>query len=367
MASLLSRQTQNGRRFEVSVLDANLALSDYNVALAWAAGGRDQRWGVNRFPPNYPLGIFRCKQGWIGVTVVTPVQWKTFCQMLGMPDLAGDPRFAINRGRLRDADEIEARFAPRFLERTAEEWFALALEQRMPLVVVPDMADLLTSHEHRRRNTFVPVTHGGRSYEMPVSPLRLSATPPRAGGAVPALGEGKRQWRTRSASAMPAPAAASANPKRPLEGLRIVDLSMGWAGPLATRHLADLGGDIVKVEACQYPDWWRGVDNRPIVIEQVLYEKSAYFNVLNRNKRGVTLDLTTPDGVRLVKDLVRGADAVIENYSIGVLPKLGARLRQSAQGESGPGHGVDAGIRGGWPVGRLPRLRLDARTGVRPA
>ena len=122
---------------------------------------------------------------------------------------------------------------------------------------------------------------------------------------------------------MPAPAAVSANPKRPLEGLRIVDLSMGWAGPLATRHLADLGGDIIKVEACQYPDWWRGVDNRPIVIEQVLYEKSAYFNVLNRNKRGVTLDLTTPDGVRLVKDLVRGADAVIENYSIGVLPKLG--------------------------------------------
>ncbi len=179
----------------MSSLDANLALSDYNVALAWAAGGRDQRWGVNRFPPNYPLGIFRCKQGWIGVTVVTPVQWKTFCQMLGMPDLAGDPRFAINRGRLRDADEIEARFAQRFFERTAEEWFALALEQRMPLVVVPDMADLLTSHEHRRRNTFVPVTHGGRSYEMPVSPLRLSATPPRAGGAVPALGEGKRQWR----------------------------------------------------------------------------------------------------------------------------------------------------------------------------
>jgi crotonobetainyl-CoA:carnitine CoA-transferase CaiB-like acyl-CoA transferase len=59
------------------------------------------------------------------------------------------------------------------------------------------------------------------------------------------------------------------------------------------------------------------------VIEQMLYEKSSYFNVLNRNKRGITLDLTTADGVRLVKELVRGADAVIENYSNGVLPRLG--------------------------------------------
>ena len=55
----------------------------------------------------------------------------------------------------------------------------------------------------------------------------------------------------------------------------------------------------------------------------MLYEKMPYFNVLNRSKRDLTLDLTTPDGVRLLKQLVSGADAVIENYSAGVLPKLG--------------------------------------------
>ena len=321
MAALQDPTTGRGRTFEISLHEANLAMADYNVALAWANGTADQRWGVNRFAPNFPLGIYRCKSGWIGVTVVTPVQWRTFCNLLDVADLAGNTEYAVNRSRLANADILDTRLKPQFLQRTAEEWFALALEHRLPFVVVPTMAELLSNAEHRRRGSFVPVRHGARSYEVPRSPLRLTVTPPKAGGAVPALGEAAPHWtdapRRELASAKPIPG------RLPLEGIRIVDLSMGWAGPHATRHFADLGCDVIKVEACQYPDWWRGVDNRPIVIEQMLYEKSSYFNVLNRNKRGITLDLTTADGVNLVKELVRGADAVIENYSNGVLPKLG--------------------------------------------
>jgi crotonobetainyl-CoA:carnitine CoA-transferase CaiB-like acyl-CoA transferase len=321
MAALQDTAGPRGRAFEISLHEANIAIADYNVALAWANGAPDKRWGVNRFAPNFPLGIYRCKSGWIGVTVVTPVQWKTFCNLLNIPDLGRDPAYAINRGRLAAADIIEARFAPQFMQRTADEWFALALEHRLPFVVVPSMEQLLANAEHRRRGSFVSLQHGRRTYEVPRSPLRLTATPPKAGGSVPALGGNAPQWSDDTRYAKAWGKATSA--RLPLAGLRVVDLSMGWAGPHATRHFADLGCDVIKVEACQYPDWWRGVDNRPIVIEQMLYEKSSYFNVLNRNKRGITLDLTTPEGVDLVKELVRGADAVIENYSNGVLPKLG--------------------------------------------
>jgi crotonobetainyl-CoA:carnitine CoA-transferase CaiB-like acyl-CoA transferase len=108
-----------------------------------------------------------------------------------------------------------------------------------------------------------------------------------------------------------------------LAGIRVIDFSMGWAGPLCTRQLADLGADVIKVEACQYPDWWRGVDPRDAFFAERRYEQDLRFAVMNRNKRGITLDLTSTEGVALLKQLVRGADAVVENYSPGVLPKLG--------------------------------------------
>jgi crotonobetainyl-CoA:carnitine CoA-transferase CaiB-like acyl-CoA transferase len=98
---------------------------------------------------------------------------------------------------------------------------------------------------------------------------------------------------------------------------------MGWAGPTAARHLGDLGAEIIKVEACQYPDWWRGTDLRASFIAEQKYEKIPWFQLMNRNKLDVTLDLTHPEGVALLKRLVADADAVVENYSAEVLRKLG--------------------------------------------
>src|SRR5262245_64618416 len=110
---------------------------------------------------------------------------------------------------------------------------------------------------------------------------------------------------------------------RLLHGVRIIDLSMGWAGPLATRHLADMGAQIIKVESCARFDWWRGWEATPEWIAQNAAELSAPFNTVNRNKMDITLDLVSPTGAALFKRLVAVADAVVENYSAGVLPKLG--------------------------------------------
>lgn len=107
-----------------------------------------------------------------------------------------------------------------------------------------------------------------------------------------------------------------------LQGIRIIDLSMGWAGPLTTRHMADMGADVIKVESCERFDWWRSWEATPEWIADDGAEKSTAFNTVNRNKRGVTLDLENPEGRALLLRLVATANAVVENYSGNVLPKL---------------------------------------------
>jgi len=322
-AALMSRlDGAPGRRFEVSVHEAAVALSDLDVSRL-QPGYVERRAGINLFTAGGTLGIFRCKQGWIGMTFNSPAQWKAFCDLLGMPHLGEDRNYSVSLERARRAAELESMLGPRFLKRTADEWLEEALRLKLPFAVVPDMAELLESEVFRRRGAIVEIRSGEARVRAPGSPLHLGVTPPISGGIVPRPGEHTAQVLAAGVRTPFAPVSSGAPAGRPLQGLRVIDLSMGWAGPVATRMMADLGADIIKVESCQYADWWRGHEKHAAVYEQMLYEKTSRFNLMNRGKRGITLDLTTPDGVRVLKQLVAGADAVIDNNSAGVLPKLG--------------------------------------------
>jgi crotonobetainyl-CoA:carnitine CoA-transferase CaiB-like acyl-CoA transferase len=319
-AAGLYDRTSGSRRFSVSVHETAVNIAEYEAAVAWDMGASRKRLGVNRFARNYPVGIYPTKHGLIGVTIVTPAQWRGICAMLGMPELAGNPKYAVNTDRLTYAHEIDALFQPVWETRTATEWFELALEYKLPMAVVPTMAELLEQRVHRARGAFVPVRIGEAAFEAPVLPQHLTLTPPRTGGTAPLAGEDHAAWFVPGSDRPDGPAP---DKTLPLRGMRIIDLTMGWAGPTATRHLGDLGAEIIKVEACQYPDWWRGTDLRASFIAEQKYEKIPWFQLMNRNKLDVTLDLTQPDGVALLKRLVAEADAVIENYSSDVLRKLG--------------------------------------------
>jgi len=111
-----------------------------------------------------------------------------------------------------------------------------------------------------------------------------------------------------------------------LEGVRIVDLTQIWSGPFSTQMLADLGAEIVKVEPVYRLDPDRGMEwpavgatlpgDRP-------YNRSGSFNEHNRNKLAITLDLKKPRAVELFKRLVGVSDVVIDNFSFGVMERLG--------------------------------------------
>ena len=106
----------------------------------------------------------------------------------------------------------------------------------------------------------------------------------------------------------------------PLEGVRIADLTMMWAGPYATRVLAEMGAEIVKIES---PRAWDNVRTLLPVEHPEPWNASVYFNDYARDKKSLTLDLAQPRGRELFLQFVAKCDVVIENYRAEVLDKLG--------------------------------------------
>jgi crotonobetainyl-CoA:carnitine CoA-transferase CaiB-like acyl-CoA transferase len=110
----------------------------------------------------------------------------------------------------------------------------------------------------------------------------------------------------------------------PLKGLRVVDVSRVYAMPYAAAHLADMGAEVIRVEACHIPDTRLQLfalpDNEP---GEMWWERSGTFHTLNRGKRSLTLDLTKTEALELLKRLIAKSDVVIENYTPRVSRRFG--------------------------------------------
>jgi crotonobetainyl-CoA:carnitine CoA-transferase CaiB-like acyl-CoA transferase len=102
----------------------------------------------------------------------------------------------------------------------------------------------------------------------------------------------------------------------PLHGIRVLDLSQLLPGSLCSQMLADLGADVVKIESPGRGDSFRYVS--PLVKTQ-----SSYFHIANRNKRGMSLNLKTPEGLTILKRMAKDADVLLENYRPGALSRMG--------------------------------------------
>lgn len=103
----------------------------------------------------------------------------------------------------------------------------------------------------------------------------------------------------------------------PLAGVRVLDLSRVLAGPMCAQALGDLGADVIKIE---HPK--RGDDTRDWGVK-IGKTETAYYASANRNKRSVTVDLQTPEGQQIVRELARQSDVVLQNFKFGGVDKMG--------------------------------------------
>jgi crotonobetainyl-CoA:carnitine CoA-transferase CaiB-like acyl-CoA transferase len=103
----------------------------------------------------------------------------------------------------------------------------------------------------------------------------------------------------------------------PLEGLKVIDLSHIMAGPACSMLLADMGADVIKVEKMP------GGDDARRMVPPTVADESAAFLIMNRNKRGIALNLKTEEGRGVLSRLLKDADVLIENYRRGTMEKMG--------------------------------------------
>ena len=102
----------------------------------------------------------------------------------------------------------------------------------------------------------------------------------------------------------------------PLEGIRVVDLTRALAGPTCTRRLGDLGAEVIKIELVDQGDTTR------IAAGAKIQDTCAYFIIMNRNKKSITLNLRDERGKQVLYDLVKISDVVVDNYRAGVTKRL---------------------------------------------
>ncbi|HEY5646407.1 MAG TPA: CoA transferase, partial [Pseudomonadales bacterium] len=113
----------------------------------------------------------------------------------------------------------------------------------------------------------------------------------------------------------------------PLSGVRVIDFTAIYSGPIATAVLGDQGADVIKIEPFEGDLMRRGAPTRNGV--------AAAFAMMNRNKRSVVVDARAERGRAMLRRLIDGADVVVENFRPGVMDRLG--LGYDSFAESNPG------------------------------
>lgn len=330
-AWLRATRTGRGEHVDVALLDCmTLTMNTYTSVFAefldWPPMRRPTR--SIEIPSIEPSS-----DGYCAFTTNSAQQFADFLVMIERPDLLEDRELASAIGRFKRRDEVLAMIRAHTTKFTTAELLEQASLLRIPSGPVGNGATVTGFDHFEACGTFVDSPSG--RFVQPRVPYRISGLTSRPFVAAPPLGEhdGTVDWEPRpvepvvltvdrSPRAAGRPADSAVDDERPLAGLRVLDCTGWWAGPAASHMLGCLGADVVKVESVTRPDGMRYTSTRPPGDDQ-WWEWGPLFHGANNNKRGITLDLTRPEGRDLFLRLVDGADIVLENFTPRVMEQFG--------------------------------------------
>jgi crotonobetainyl-CoA:carnitine CoA-transferase CaiB-like acyl-CoA transferase len=191
LAGLLARERRaaGGQRIDVSLLESTLAVLVNQAQNAFVGGRAPGRLG-NAHPNLVPYETFRTADGELAIAVGSERQWPRLCEAIGLPGLAGDPRFATNGERVVHRAELRPILAARFAAHTTAEWTEALDAADIPFGPINDIAAAFATPQAQARGMTVEVEHPALGVLRQVGvPFRLSATPASIRSAPPLLGE----------------------------------------------------------------------------------------------------------------------------------------------------------------------------------
>jgi crotonobetainyl-CoA:carnitine CoA-transferase CaiB-like acyl-CoA transferase len=316
-----------GQAIDMALYDcAFAAMATFLPRLLDGSGSVVGRLG-NRHAMASPWNVYRAIDGWVLVCAASDMQWHRICAVGGRPELAGDPRYLRASDRVIRCDEVDAILQQWVKRGTIEHCVKILGGAGIPCgpVVKVDGCPREANLDHRGMIRRVSDPSGRGALFVPASPLRMSVTPGRSAERIPAPDQ-DRSAVTRlveAAPSVPAMKRGVVGAKLPLQGVRVLEIGHYTTAPLAARHLASLGADVIKIE----PHEGEPVRGWPPIKDGTGY----FFTYTNVGKRSLVLDLERPHDIETLKNLVGRSDVLIENLKPGALAKRDCSSEQLAR------------------------------------
>ncbi|MBW2268688.1 MAG: CoA transferase [Deltaproteobacteria bacterium] len=359
-----STASGRGQHVDISVEEVAVSVSHICGVGKWLDDGVIPTRCGTGLVAAVPSGSYACRDGRVYLMVNRPLHWRALARWIH--EVTGnvevlDPMFeGPSSNRLPHRELLDLFIGDLVSQFSAADFYHEAQRRHLAVTPVNGAAEVAGDAHLAARDYFVDVEHPKLGpLRQPGALYRLSETPWRTTRPAPGVGQHNAEVfgsefdvsaeaRAPSARREPSDGVAGA---RALEGLKVVEFSAAMAGPWVGRFLAYCGAETIRVESKKHPDVVRLYvpPRAPELGTQP--QLSPWFTDWNAGKRFVALDLTQPRALELAKRLVARCDVVIENYSSGVMDKLGlgyselvrvnprlVMLSTSGYGDRGPYH-----------------------------
>jgi crotonobetainyl-CoA:carnitine CoA-transferase CaiB-like acyl-CoA transferase len=308
-----ARLTGVGQRIDISLQEALTFANSSSIARYSRENRLERRPGAKAYG-GAGTNIYRCKDGrYVHFTTNMPHMWREFAQNWMTDKSLAGPEWENPRYRDEHSGEVAAAFARFIAQFDAADFANQAQSRHLAAAPLNSIGQFVDCEQNHVREWLQEIEHPviGK-HKAPGFSMRLSLTPMQIRRPAPLLDQhhkeilGELERTPSRSSSKEVNEAAARQPM--LAGLRMADLTQQYAGPLGTELLAYYGMEVIKIETATIPSKER---------------EAAVHACMNRAKLGCTLNLRNAEGKELFEQLVAKSDVVVDNFSSGVLERLG--------------------------------------------